>query len=852
LRNNITKISLIILIGLLIVACVSEKRVPEGKKLLVKNEVIVNDKKIKTEDVYNQIYQKPNSYILGYPLKLNLYNMSNLKHDSLYKAKFVNNPEKYYRQSKFYSAKQVNRKGESFLHAGFNDYLARVGESPSIIDSKSAEKSAIRLQSYYFNNGFFNVRTNFKIDSIGNKKGKINYTISTGEGFKIDSLKSSITTPALDTLYQKNKTNSKIIAGNQYSKKDIDEERSRLTTIFRNNGAFLFQQNYINFEIDTIQKNNKASINLKINDYSYRSEDSTYNEPFKIYNISKVNIYSDYDQNITKLNLNDSNKVVFNDFNIYSKGKLKYKPYSITDGVFIKKGNLFKDENTYLTSRYFNNLKVFNYPTIQYDFDPADSTQNSLIANIYLKPKKKYGLETGLDITHSNIQNIGLSGSASLLIRNVFNGAETFQMGVIATIGSSREESNNDSRFFDTNEYAIDFRLNFPRLLMFFNTDNIIPKSMIPSTSISAGFGGQTNIGLDKQTLNMAYSYNWTVKKNTTARFDLVNIQFVKNLNTSNYFNVYESSYDDLNTIAQPYQPIEPSAYDENGNLIIESGTDWFLDATLSPEPEIDLNEPEYEEVFGINEQKERLTEDNLIFASNFSYNVSTKVDEVDERYYSFRTKFETAGNFLYLTTLNQTDNENGNNTVLGLEFSQYAKIEFDYIKHWDFYNKKVLAFRSFVGIAVPYGNANSIPFLRSYYSGGSNDNRGWLAYTLGPGSSNSINDYNEANFKIALNLEYRFNILGSLYGAFFADAGNIWHVLDNVTYEPSMFKGLDSVDEIALATGFGLRYDFTFFVIRFDFGHKTYNPADNGNEKWFYSRNFDSTVLNIGINYPF
>ena len=264
MRNHFTKISLFILIGILIVSCVAEKKVPDGKELLTKNTILVNDKKVKTLEVNNQLYQEPNSSLLGFPLKLHIYNMANTKHDSLYKAKFVADPEKYERQSKFLSAKQVNRLGESFWHSGFNNFLEKVGEPPVILDEKSTVKSAQRLRSHYFNNGYFNVTTSYKIDSVATKKAEINYTVTTGEPFTIDSLRTTITTPALDSLYQSRKKYSRIVAGEQYKKDNIDEERSRLTTIFRNNGAFTFQQNYINFDIDTIGKKDKASINLKI------------------------------------------------------------------------------------------------------------------------------------------------------------------------------------------------------------------------------------------------------------------------------------------------------------------------------------------------------------------------------------------------------------------------------------------------------------------------------------------------------------------------------------------------------------------------------------------------------------
>mgnify|MGYP001829041184 FL=1 len=144
------------------------------------------------------------------------------------------------------------------------------------------------------------------------------------------------------------------------------------------------------------------------------------------------------------------------------------------------------------------------------------------------------------------------------------------------------------------------------------------------------------------------------------------------------------------------------------------------------------------------------------------------------------------------------------------------------------------------------------MPFVRSYFGGGSNDNRAWFPYSLGPGSTDNINDFNEANMKIALNLEYRFPIFGNFKGAVFADAGNIWNVWDNVQDPAAVFEGFESFSEIALGTGMGLRYDFTYFVFRLDMGFKTYNPALLVGERWFSEYNFSNAVFQIGINYPF
>ena len=158
------------------------------------------------------------------------------------------------------------------------------------------------------------------------------------------------------------------------------------------------------------------------------------------------------------------------------------------------------------------------------------------------------------------------------------------------------------------------------------------------------------------------------------------------------------------------------------------------------------------------------------------------------------------------------------------------------YIKHWEVGRERIIAIRGFTGLALPYGNSNSIPFTRSYYAGGSNDNRAWRAYKLGPGSSSGINEFNEANFKLAFNLEYRYPILGPIKGAFFIDAGNIWNINNNVNDVKQNLNSLRDLNQIAIGTGFGLRYDFDYFVFRLDTALKHLilqnHPTNDGDPK--------------------
>ena len=379
---------------------------------------------------------------------------------------------------------------------------------------------------------------------------------------------------------------------------------------------------------------------------------------------------------------------------------------------------------------------------------------------------------------------------------------------------------------------------------------------MSPITRLSLGFTSQTNIGLDKQTVNGILNYNWNPSEKVTNNLDLFNAQYVRNLNPGNYFQVYQNSFNRLENIAlNTYNTPPEFISDTNGtDKLIRSKADEFIDLVLQDSGFETSNNDEYKTVNNIKERKDRLTEDNLIFATSFSYIKDKRESLVDETFSIFRFKLESAGNLLTTTSKLIGLNKNNDNRyeLFGVSYSQYIKTEFDYIKHWDICRKNVIAIRSFFGIAIPYGNSNSIPFSKSFFAGGANDNRAWTAYNLGPGSSDSNNEFNEANMKIALSLEHRFNLFGNLNGALFVDAGNIWNVLDNVEDDRATFSSFSSLKDIAIGSGFGLRYDFSFFVFRFDVGFKTYDPFYKDENRWFNDYNFSNAVYNIGINYPF
>ncbi len=850
LKNLTPKIVLFFLLGLLFYSC-SEVRKLQKKQLLIQdNEIIVNNNAVNSEDLQNQLYQKPNSKLLGFKPRLQLYNLSKKNADSTYQAWLQKKPNRLDRLIKLYSKKQVNRLGKSFLVSGYSDFFKKVGEAPAILDTARVRKSIIRLYSYQFNRGFFDVKVASKIDSLKNKKVKVTYQINTGKPYIIDSIFRNIETPIVDSLYQNISGNSLLKSGEAYTAENISNEKKRIATEFRNRGLYHFQENYIKRpDIDTIGKKNKLNITFNIGNRIVKNADSTYTEPFKLYKINKVNIFTDKQVKEKAIGIDS---ISYKKFNFYSSGKLKYKPKALVNAIFIEEGKLFSDQDKTLTTRALSNLKVFAYPRIQY---VEDATGNGLIANIVLTPLKKYEFNIKGDFTQSNIQLFGISGFTGITFRNLFKGAEILDFSLRGNLGSSKDASikNSTDAFFNILEYGADVKLSFPRIFFPINTSKIIRKKSLPSTSITLGLSKQTNIGLDKENYYGSFYYDWGLNKDETKKFklDLFNLQFVKNLNIDNYFNVYNYSYNTLNNLAQVYNT-NSSFEDAAGNLTFSGAVDFINQVTSGGIPVAD--EIDFKAINTIGERRKRLIENNLILSSSFSYNLSTKRSVNDVQFYNIKAKIESSGNLLSIISKQKKEalNSNDNQTVFGVEYAQYLKTEFEYIKHLHLYKKSSLAFRFFGGVAVPYGNSNSVPFSRSYFAGGSNDNRGWQAYSLGPGSSLSVNDFNEANLKLSLNLEYRFNIFNSLNGALFTDAGNIWNVSDNVEDEKLKFKGTKSIQELALGTGFGLRYDFGFFVIRGDFGFKAYNPAKEYAQRWLKDMNLSKTVFNIGINYPF
>ncbi len=250
--------------------------------------------------------------------------------------------------------------------------------------------------------------------------------------------------------------------------------------------------------------------------------------------------------------------------------------------------------------------------------------------------------------------------------------------------------------------------------------------------------------------------------------------------------------------------------------------------------------------------------EDYLIMRINYSSSFSSyNANRPMRNYFTYRYGFETAGNVLYGINklFNSSTDIGGSYRVFNIRYSQYVRGEFYTSYHQIIDKNNKFVYHAGMGLGIPYGNAEIIPFERRFYGGGASSVRGWSESTLGPGSYERFalrrRDYNQVgDIKLDLNFEYRSKLIWFFEGAFFFDAGNIWTIRDYESQTNGVFRFDQFSKQIALAYGVGLRMNFDFFLLRVDLGFKLFDPAGSG--KWNYLPSSKNSAVHLAIGYPF
>jgi len=704
---------------------------------------------------------------------------------------------------KKYSEKKRQKQEDIKLYKTQGSWLMRVaGEAPVFYDSLLIQETADEIEAYYKTKGFFNAKV--KIERKRKEKRKrilITYKITENIPTLINDIEYLSLDTNIATLISSNLKESDIKVGNNYDESKIDKERVRLEQVFRNNGYFDFNREFIVFEVDTNIvdttqiKYKKANIDVIIR----QPTDSTNH---KIYILDEVDFYTKAgifaDTTIEK-------STTFKKINYNYKGKgVYFSPKILDTRIKIKPETKYSFEQTLETQRALLNLEMFKFVNVRFDLDKET---DFFKASIFTSPLDKYqiSVESGLNVSQ------GLPGpfvSLSFKNRNPFRGCEIFETSFQFTIDGQTSFSD-ENQFYSSQEIIINSSLTFPQLLfptrLRFKFDRYNP-----STKVGLGLNLVERPEYSRNNLQASISYRGR-RRYSSYNFTLAELSIV------NTMRIDEAFQEQLDLLLQ------------QGNPLIFSFDRAFVSSSYV----------------------------------TYTFNNAENPDKSSSQY--LRVLLESGGTIGNL--LNQSIGEN--DRIFGLRFFQFLKTSVGFHYNYPFgrEDSQAIAFRLFGGIANPTGSSTTLPYEKFFFAGGASSLRAWQPRRLGPGSFTPERD-GEGNFdyrfeqpgeiSLEANIEYRFPMISFIEGALFLDAGNVW-TIDEVPNRPGSQFTSSFFEEIAIGTGFGIRFDFSFLILRADFGVKVYDPAEAKGSRfvlptfnWTNPFGRNQTVLNIGIGYPF
>ncbi|HMQ47844.1 MAG TPA: BamA/TamA family outer membrane protein [Saprospiraceae bacterium] len=730
-----------------------------------------------------------------------------------------------------------------------------IAEQPAVFDTAKADATVKAMQNYLDNKGYFNADVYWE-DNIKKKKIYIDYYVTPGRVYTIDSLSFYSKDPAIQRILNNTSSETFLKKGLPLEAKTYEREKDRIFQHLRNQGYAYFYPYYIEpVEADTALGTNKARLMLEV---SPPYEDSTHQQ----YYINEVEIYIDY----TPGQL-DSIQVdtVVNGVRLRTTNPaFKIKPEYIVRSIFLKKGNLFRQRDYDRTNNQLASLGTFRFVRIKQNTDTTGANLLNFRIELTHNKKMEFGFDFEVNYTNRNASGadnlIGFSLSPSLKNRNLLKGAELFITDLSAGI-----EINPTPRNVDRLWNTVDFRL---------QTDLYLPRFF----DYLGIWKGLNKLRFQKRPLVIGDKFLNTLERHAATRFSA----------SYNYLLILDFySYNLLHATFGYDIPIA-----NNRRLLINHVGIDYLNPNTAPlfESILEFN-PFLARSFG-----EQLFTSVLFRDLQYVYN--SRPDNRGRSHF-LGINFELSGLEVWASNklYNQWAGENdtfqlklSQNKII--DFSQYLRAGLDLRHYWRFTPKNNLAVRLNMGIARPYGFTSDVPYVKQLFVGGPNSIRAWSPRGLGPGAfedplarskNNNTRLYQTGDIQLEAALEYRFNIFWVVNGAFFLDAGNVWTVhpdvnrcgaqflLKDKVYEcldadgnPSLYTNEAFFRQLAVGGGFGLRFDFSFFIFRLDMATKLRHPypfvTDDSPSDWrdYWFRDFreqfglSKVAFNLGFGYPF
>ena len=463
----------------------------------------------------------------------------------------------------------------------------------------------------------------------------------------------------------------------------------------------------------------------------------------------------------------------------YRIGRIDYRSGAVDDTVIHLRRHVLT-ENTYLTPgdyyssrdlqdtyNHFGRLGAVKYTNITFN---EHSEQALIDCEVQLQTNKPSTVSFQPEGTNT-AGDLGAAVSLTYQNLNLFRGSEKLSVELRGAYEAIRGLEGYRNQDFV--EYSMETRLQFPRFIMPF-LSSALRRSINATSEVSLLYDLQDRPEFHRRVLSAAWRYKWTpLHRYDHYQFDLL----------------------DLNYVFMPW--------------ISDTFRRQYLDDVSSRNAILRYN---YEDLF--------------ITKIGFGYSYSNGR-------IALKTNIETSGNVLNLGShlFGAEQDDNGQYRLFNIAYAQYAKGDIDFTRSIRLdYNNQLVLHVGF-GVAYPYGNSRVLPFEKRYFSGGANSVRGWSVRSLGPGNfkghEGAIDFINQTgDMKLDLNAEYRAHLFWKLGGALFVDAGNIWTLREYNEQPGGQFRLKDFPSQLAVSYGLGLRFNFDYFIVRFDLGMKAVNPA--------------------------
>ena len=705
----------------------------------------------------------------------------------------------------------------------WNEWKRKIGQAPELLDVGLVKKSTENLKVYMDSKGFFHSQASFRIDTTSrHKRATVIYSTHQGAPYRIDSVSYLFHDKFLEQIVLPDTVHTLLRPGAIYDVTVLDAERERITAYLRDQGYYNFSVNNILYLADTLGGDRKVDLQVVIKQYlaGYDARGKAIMDNNLVYRLGKINIFPDYDpteiRNDTTL-LSRLDTLDYRGLNIIYEKRPSLRPRVLRQTVPLYPNYVYNASRVNRAYADLMSLGYFKSTRIAFEEQPlaadssnyvsfigssADSTQmlytreGYLTCNILCTPTLRQSVK--VDVEGSTTSSFyGLKATVGYQNRNIFRGAESFDVSFAAGYEFMKAP---DARKKRATEFGITAGLTFPRFLAPWHMRRFRNANQ-PRTKIEVAVNFQDRPYYARTLSSAGLTYSWT--NNRYSSFSLRPV--------------------DINVIDMT-RPVDPEflGSTQNKYLINSFQTQFIGGLSFS---------------YSYNNQRKNFGGN----ATTIRFNAETAGNLIDAVEHAFFAP--AAGKDYY--------------TIFGIQYSQYFRTDLSVSRKIMLGDVTALVGHLYGGVAMAYGNSQSVPFDRQFYCGGSNGMRGWTPRTLGQGSvPDPHNDYpvQTGDVKLEANVELRFPIWGMIHGATFFDLGNIWYIRQNPAEysDEAVFHFDRFYRQLGFNTGLGLRFDIKFAVLRLDWGIQLHNPNNPAGERWIHNFKWKNTALNFGVGYPF